>query len=596
MLEAADLSAGSIGGSLNITDAENSVILVIGSAPFDVQVAGTPTITWSGGTNVPMTSLAPTIGGGFDPNGGIWGIELDTILAGGETITVANATTIPNVRGNVAIVQLSNAELSGFLTASDSDPDGNPTSATINGLVGGEFIFGVEANGGSGWSTPGQTWDAIVQEGAGGSNYAHNFYDTRRRRGQRHGIVQRLRERGQQLRQHRRHSGIHPRAGVARADRSRFAYAASPSPQVHVLVGSMHRLMSQSNYPGILRGQWVYRLFSHITAVRNLLMLRSRLKNISANAWSALAAGLLISSAAHAQRAATPQAKPSSAATTKPTTQPATTQPTTKPTPDPAVRKKRRERMINYLCDVYEKKMQSPDWATKGMAMISVARLPGERAGRIVTKATDDRHPFVQFIAMHAHLARQLNKDDDELARQIVSFASNRKIAESSRSMAIALLGALPPTREHQALLIRLLRSTSPLDTQSLTRAGQVLARWGDTRTLKGLGRELNPFERELGKIRWAAMNNEAIPAQGKAALRAYAVLRGAAAPATYSKGFATWLRTIGKNKPPGVSRPQVSQAGLRARRDSATTDRHEGFRSRRRDVAARPRTWHAQA
>ena len=90
-------------------------------------------------------------------------------------------------------------------------------------------------------------------------------------------------------------------------------------------------------------------------------------------------------------------------------TTPATTSPATSPDPlaDHLSPEKRRERLVNHVTDEYARVLKSKLWMDRGLALLCLSRVPGDKATAMLTEVLQkDPLPMVRMVAWHCLVSR----------------------------------------------------------------------------------------------------------------------------------------------------------------------------------------------
>jgi len=169
---------------------------------------------------------------------------------------------------------------------------------------------------------------------------------------------------------------------------------------------------------------------------------------------------------------------------------------------DPAAGLKDPRRVIEQrfegLTHQYTSHLNSPDWIVRSVAVISLSRMPVEKATEaIVRRLQDEKEPVGQLVAWQAMLGRA-----PLLAEQQVRAwkAVTRKMIQKDlfcgdlRIGLLEMLSASRATREGRAYFTRLFRTTSSLDSAdilTLIAMGRALRAWADEELVETLLRAL---------------------------------------------------------------------------------------------------------
>ena len=190
---------------------------------------------------------------------------------------------------------------------------------------------------------------------------------------------------------------------------------------------------------------------------------------------------------------------------------PARAKATTRQTPpgdaqgDPAAGLKNPRRIIELrfegLTNQYINHLNSPDWITRSVAVISLSRMPIENAtDAIVRRLQDEKKPVGQLVAWQAMLARAplLTEKQHRIWQTVTEKMIGKNLFHGDlRIGLLEMLSASPATRDGRAYFTSLFRTTSSLDSSdipTLIAMGHALRAWGDGELVDGLLRALgNP-------------------------------------------------------------------------------------------------------
>jgi len=170
---------------------------------------------------------------------------------------------------------------------------------------------------------------------------------------------------------------------------------------------------------------------------------------------------------------------------------------------DPAAGLKNPRRVIELrfesLTDQYINHLNSPDWITRSVAVISLSRMPIAKATEaIVRRLQDEKKPVGQLVAWQALLGRAPLLTEEQ--RRIWQTVTEKMIGKNLfhgdlRIGLLEMLSAAPPTRDGRAYFMGLFRTTSSLDSSdipTLIAMGRALRDWGDGDLVEELLRALH--------------------------------------------------------------------------------------------------------
>jgi len=179
---------------------------------------------------------------------------------------------------------------------------------------------------------------------------------------------------------------------------------------------------------------------------------------------------------------------PSLAAATRPAAGPPA--PQTAPTDaaeEPTRRARRTQLVLDYLTKLYTRQLASSDWIARAAAVVSLARLPTDRATEtLLQHLPGERHKVAQLVAWQALLARagRLNQDEFAAWETITWQMVRRDLFHGDlRIGLLEMLGSRPITRDSREYFRGLFRKTSSLDSSdvpTLIAMGRTLRAWGD--------------------------------------------------------------------------------------------------------------------
>ncbi|HUU91389.1 MAG TPA: vWA domain-containing protein [Phycisphaerae bacterium] len=169
---------------------------------------------------------------------------------------------------------------------------------------------------------------------------------------------------------------------------------------------------------------------------------------------------------------------------------------------DPAAGLKDPRRVIEQrfegLTHQYVNHLNSPDWITRSVAVISLSRMPVEKATEaIVQRLQDEKKPVGQLVAWQTMLGRAplLTEKQHRIWQTVTEKMIGKKLFHGDlRIGLLEMLSASPATRDGRAYFTNLFRTTSSLDSSdipTLIAMGHALRAWGDKELVEQLLRTL---------------------------------------------------------------------------------------------------------
>lgn len=176
------------------------------------------------------------------------------------------------------------------------------------------------------------------------------------------------------------------------------------------------------------------------------------------------------------------------------------TRPATQPATRPAVSDVQRVAdLIDYLNTEHGTLLKAPDWIERSLAVLSIAKLPGQRAtDQIMGVMKKDETPFVRLVAWQAMLARakHLSHADYQAWLDITgAMAAKDYFRGQSRIGLLRMLAANPPTKAGKTAFVRIFGQTSalePLDMPVLDAMAELLVAWRSPELVEFLYERLN--------------------------------------------------------------------------------------------------------
>ncbi len=152
------------------------------------------------------------------------------------------------------------------------------------------------------------------------------------------------------------------------------------------------------------------------------------------------------------------------------------------------------EKVTRYYLQMYEKHLDSSDWITRTMAVISLARVDEPRfTTRLMKVLTEDKSKTVRVYAweaLHGRLASLTPEQRTEWEKAGLALGDKNALRGDLRLGLVGLMEAGGPTRENKAMFKRLFMNTNsmaPGDIRTLWAMGETLARWKSPNLVKGL-------------------------------------------------------------------------------------------------------------
>ncbi|MGA2496882.1 MAG: retroviral-like aspartic protease family protein, partial [Tepidisphaeraceae bacterium] len=171
----------------------------------------------------------------------------------------------------------------------------------------------------------------------------------------------------------------------------------------------------------------------------------------------------------------------------KPAT-PDTPVPTDKPDPGkaPPGISTQTKRVVDYLDREYKRKLESPDWRQRGLAVICLARLPqAEVTDKLISLIDGDKHDIVRLLAWEAVVARAPDlstKDFQRFYAATLTLAEKGAFRGSLRAPMLDMLATMPMNPRARKVFERVLTEANAWEVQ-------------DIPALKGLGRCLGAWK-----------------------------------------------------------------------------------------------------
>lgn len=193
------------------------------------------------------------------------------------------------------------------------------------------------------------------------------------------------------------------------------------------------------------------------------------------------------------------------------------------PVKEPGVTSSRdTKRLMTYLEGEYKRKLESPDWRQRALAVISLARLPHEQVTeKLFQLSENDKHEVVRLLAWQAIVARApelTQKDHARLINATLALGEKGAFRGVLRIAMLDVLSTAPMNARGRTIFLKIVQETNAWETQ-------------DTPTLRALGRTLGTWRNtQLGETLANAMSD------GNAAVRLDFILQYAGLGVTPGK------------------------------------------------------------
>ncbi len=174
--------------------------------------------------------------------------------------------------------------------------------------------------------------------------------------------------------------------------------------------------------------------------------------------------------------------------------------PTTRPDESPEARRleKNRQLLLDYLTRKYSEKLESKDWITRSVAVISLSRLPTEQVTAVlVNRLEAEPHNVGKLVVWQAVLARAGMLDPEQFKlwqEQTWAMVDKDLFHGDLRIGLLEMLSSAPLTGQGRAWFSRLFARTSSLDSAdipTLIAMGQAVRSWGSEDLVAALIRQL---------------------------------------------------------------------------------------------------------
>ncbi len=143
------------------------------------------------------------------------------------------------------------------------------------------------------------------------------------------------------------------------------------------------------------------------------------------------------------------------------------------------------KKILDYLEGEYKRKLSSPDWRVRGLAVISLSRLPQpEVTQRLMTLINNDRHDVVKLLAWQAMLSRVPSLTDDDHASFInatIGLAEKNAFRGRLRVTLLEVLATSPVNTRSRRIWEKIFMECNAWETQDtpvLRQLGRTLAAW----------------------------------------------------------------------------------------------------------------------
>lgn len=172
----------------------------------------------------------------------------------------------------------------------------------------------------------------------------------------------------------------------------------------------------------------------------------------------------------------------------------------TKPATRPAVGDAAREakKAIEYLEKEYRKKLESPDWRQRALAVISLARLPqGPVTAKLLEITARDRNDVVRLLAWQGVLARAASlsaREYQQWMNATLVLGEKGAFRGNLRPQLLAVLATARMNARSRAIFERLATETNAWasqDVATLAALGRTLSQWRNMALAEGLVRAL---------------------------------------------------------------------------------------------------------
>jgi clan AA aspartic protease (TIGR02281 family) len=152
------------------------------------------------------------------------------------------------------------------------------------------------------------------------------------------------------------------------------------------------------------------------------------------------------------------------------------------------------EKVATYLEGEYSRKLESKDWRTRGLAVVSLARLPQQSVTEKLLKLTDtDPHEVVKLLAWQGILARASALTGQEHVRWMnstLTLAEKGAFRGRLRTPLIQVLATAPMTGRSKKIFEKLANDANawePYDIPVCRALGRCLAAWKSGQLAEGL-------------------------------------------------------------------------------------------------------------
>lgn len=170
--------------------------------------------------------------------------------------------------------------------------------------------------------------------------------------------------------------------------------------------------------------------------------------------------------------------------------------PTAEPmSPEAAARvEKTRQLLFDYLTKNYGRQLESKDWITRSVAVISLAKLSTKKVTAVLFERLEkEEHPVARVVVWQAMLARAPMLDPEQFKRwEELTWQMVRKdlFHGDLRIGLLEMLSSAPLTPEGKAWFSRLFSKSSSLDSAdipTLIAMGRAVRSWGNADLVTGL-------------------------------------------------------------------------------------------------------------
>ncbi len=160
------------------------------------------------------------------------------------------------------------------------------------------------------------------------------------------------------------------------------------------------------------------------------------------------------------------------------------------------------EKLIKFFLETFGKHLESRDWITRTMAVISLSRIDDPRiADRLISVAKKDRNDHVRVFAWEAVHARNPSLAKDQRERWIAAggaLARKNCFRGDLRVGLVRALGSCSPTPDRRAAFLAVFENANLLsvaDQELLGAMREVVAAWRSRELINSLVHEMNDID-----------------------------------------------------------------------------------------------------